>query len=244
MSNQRAQPALDLTIPDNKPTQPSRNDADRFLLRTPKWVKALVNEAADHEGISMNLWIQRAIAEMGKLARDDDWRTIPVDDEPRIFDPNYVLPKEPEPASPSQPWINPNPGIPRPNYPTTPFMQPYIISGTRTYSSSGTADPGSVTYNWYVDANGDYFNSDGKKQDVSFTQVGHDVTSLVDDPGSSNSIATQQVEMIIDGSAPIMLDEFSMTPTDDYTITSGDQIVFDIPKTEFVIPEGDIPEPM
>lgn len=154
MSYARAQPALDLTIPDNKPTQSSRNAEAKFLFRMPIWLRDLVREAADTEGLSMNAWLQRTVAEASKMS-NDGWRTIPVDDPSRKQELHIQAQgikinekvKKAQIVSPLPSTLNP----------------PYTIqSNPYTTHISGNSDLGSITYNYTTtDADGNVVGTTG-----------------------------------------------------------------------------------
>lgn len=65
--------------------QGRKNKSVTFLLRMNPHLKEICVEAAQREGISLNIWALRVLAEHAKRSRDG-WRTIPVDDPPRSSD--------------------------------------------------------------------------------------------------------------------------------------------------------------
>lgn len=141
----RAQPPLDLSLDQNTPPRKKFPDSkrramfdeDKFLIRMPVWIKDAMHEAARAEGLSMNAWCQRVIAEATKKSAKDGWRTIPVDDPPRNAPPStpVVQPVQPGVIVPSiQPSIWPT---------TSPTTTPYVVNTTNT-STNEPASGGTI----------------------------------------------------------------------------------------------------
>ena len=57
--------ALNLEMP-NEPVKVVQ-ETGKLLLRMPGWLKPMIQDKADSEGISMNLWVSRMLAEAVKV---------------------------------------------------------------------------------------------------------------------------------------------------------------------------------
>ena len=215
MAYERAQPALDLTIPDNMPIHTSRNEEVRFLLRMPSWLRELVREASDDEGLSMNVWVQRTLAEMAKLSSTDAWRTIPVGDPPRALDPDDAF--DPAPLPPHVPSVQPFPNI-QPTPYTNP-APPYTVPSPNPspWTRAGTITKDNVTYT--VSASSD--PDPGDPDPISVTSL----TSL-GDPSKTFVSNVKKPTMTIDGEL-MTIEGITLPPGSGWTP-----------------PEDDIPEPI
>jgi hypothetical protein len=83
--NARAQPdvGVDLSLPAIGDEMPKRSpNTASYLLRMHPNLKSRFAEAAAVEGLSLNTWMLRVLAEHSKLS-EKGWRSIPVTDPPR-----------------------------------------------------------------------------------------------------------------------------------------------------------------
>lgn len=110
--------------------EPPPSKTARFLLRLPHHTKRICEEAAQREGLSLNVWATRVLSEHAKCSREG-WRSIPVEDNAR---------RPPAPESREKEQITPGPLLPS-GTTTWPAINPHI---TRTTTSLGS---GTVTFN-------------------------------------------------------------------------------------------------
>lgn len=145
MSNvtQRAQPPEPLNLSDVTPKtrgKPIRREMEKLLLRFSPWIKPMIAEAADREGISMNVWCGRVLAEAAKASREG-FVSQPVDvntdrmvpESESEYDPELPLRQAPQP----QPYVPP--GV---LWPTSPSP---TITGTGTSGQTTTGGSYIVT---------------------------------------------------------------------------------------------------
>lgn len=136
MTRAQPSPVEPLDLADNHAYKPVKRDKiAKLLLRFSPWLKPLISEAADREGISMNTWCVRVLAEAAKASRHG-FISQPVD-----IDTDRMHPVEPEPYTP----FPTTPGIVPPSPWTTPPYTPtwkgggvISVSGTGTSTSTTT----------------------------------------------------------------------------------------------------------
>ena len=139
----RASPSTDpVALPDRAHPQPKPvPETEKFLLRMPRRIKRICMEAAETEGLSLNVWATRVLAESAKRSQRDGWRSIPVADLPSV-PPPAAVPETPSPHTqppPYQPYIQPTV--------YTPQWPPRTGTGAYTNPGSGTiVNPGSGTF--------------------------------------------------------------------------------------------------
>jgi hypothetical protein len=138
----RAQPDV-AALPDNvaRFPKPERAKVSGQIVRMPAWLRDLIREAADTEGLSQNAWISRVLAETAKLSAEDGWRSIPANDPPRRAEPVTHEPPSRDPYQPLRfpPATRPtSPTIlPQPNQ-TQPWIGPIWTTGTGSTTSPGS----------------------------------------------------------------------------------------------------------
>ena len=124
----RLKPALDLDLSTDTKSKQVKGDTAKLLIRMPEWLKPLIQESADAENISMNLWVTRILAEATKAGTISQ----PYAMEPRKYRPTPEPEPTPTPIATKKtawgggPVVNPFPGI----------QQPYTI----TYGTNSTTE--------------------------------------------------------------------------------------------------------
>jgi len=138
--NTRAQPvvaapdvSIDLKMDSGEPA--SRASLVSYLLRMHPGLKRIIADSAEREGLSINAWCIRVLAEHAKLSKDG-WRSIPSTDAPRPKgNGGFVTPV----TQPGTITRMPNP------MPYT-VISPNAISGSGTFTTTtGVSNPVNVT---------------------------------------------------------------------------------------------------
>jgi hypothetical protein len=116
-------------------SEPPPSKTARFLLRLPHHTKRICEEAAQREGLSLNVWAARVLSEHAKASREG-WRSIPVED-------NARRPPEPAPAAPAPAPAAPvQPGV----WPVTnPAIQPTYVPPPQWVTTTGTGTTGTFS---------------------------------------------------------------------------------------------------
>lgn len=89
----RADPVV-LDLGPRNPPKKSDYEKKAYILRHEVWIRKLIIEAAENEGLSANTWCVRVLTEYAKRSNLYGWRTISPTDHPERVE---TAPPAPEP---------------------------------------------------------------------------------------------------------------------------------------------------